>query len=785
MAVPYQLKRSAVSGKIPLVTDLQVGQLALNTADGKLFVRKGTGADDVIVEIGAGGGGGGVSLSANNTWTGTNTWTVGQTFNSTINGLILRAPGTLNYAIGNANTMAAAVTGSYNFAAGSGALGSLTSGSYNVGIGHAALNVNTEGSNNMAMGMNALTANTTGESNVAIGRNALKNSVTASYSVGIGYDALGFATGGNNIGIGYLAGLDVTSGANNTFIGYNTGRGITTGFSNTIIGALVQGLPANTINNVIISDGNGTIRYRYNDGTGLNYFYQPLVLPASGTAAASLSIPAGTAPTTPGNGDVWVTADGLYTRINGVTKKLNDQVTPPDYWTAIYNATITKTGSTIGKTSGGYGYGGLVYSDTAMTNPIIAFTLPATLGDIFVGVSKAPGGSRVDYAILFAADGQLSYWVDGTYTSAIGPYNAGQACTVRHIEGFGLYVYYNDNVNVAGPFSGVPAGPWYPDLDFLSQVSVTNFSVSADGIVASSGDGKKPKWGEITGTLSTQTDLQTALNAKANLAGGAAFTGKVTSSGQTIIGGTEPITGTSANLQAYYGLFVDTTGGYTLGGGDYGGSVNFIGGSASPFGFPEVHIRGNAGYGGALTFSENTIADRWTIGIKTADSGLYFGIGRSYSTIAMHIGSNAKVTFYPAYAGSASINLPHATATPTTLSNGDIWTETTGVYARVNGATKQLDTAAGGLTVTPITANTNVTATSGEVVILANATGLTVNLPTAVGNTAKITIKLTVAGTCTVDANASETIDGGLTAVLSRQYESITLVSDNVNWMII
>ncbi|RJP45500.1 hypothetical protein C4587_00975 [Candidatus Parcubacteria bacterium] len=37
----------------------------------------------------------------------------------------------------------------------------------------------------------------------------------------------------------------------------------------------------------------------------------------------------------------------------------------------------------------------------------------------------------------------------------------------------------------------------------------------------------------------------------------------------------------------------------------------------------------------------------------------------------------------------ASLNAPHGTA-PTSPDNGDIWTETTGVYARINGATKQL-----------------------------------------------------------------------------------------------
>jgi len=46
------------------------------------------------------------------------------------------------------------------------------------------------------------------------------------------------------------------------------------------------------------------------------------------------------------------------------------------------------------------------------------------------------------------------------------------------------------------------------------------------------------------------------------------------------------------------------------------------------------------------------------------------------------------VTATPA-TGSASINLPHG-ATPTTLVNGDMWTTTAGVYARINGVTRDL-----------------------------------------------------------------------------------------------
>lgn len=77
------------------------------------------------------------------------------------------------------------------------------------------------------------------------------------------------------------------------------------------------------------------------------------------------------------------------------------------------------------------------------------------------------------------------------------------------------------------------------------------------------------------------------------------------------------------------------------------------------------------------------------------------------------------------------------------------------------------------------------TATSGYNVIKITASGQTVTLPTAVGNTGLFVVKLMVAGTVVVDGNASETIDGGLTATLTTQYESITFVSDNSNWIII
>lgn len=96
-------------------------------------------------------------------------------------------------------------------------------------------------------------------------------------------------------------------------------------------------------------------------------------------------------------------------------------------------------------------------------------------------------------------------------------------------------------------------------------------------------------------------------------------------------------------------------------------------------------------------------------------------------------------------------------------------------------------TGGGGYTVVTRSATNTESATSGTVVVLCTATtNMTINLPTAVGNTAMYIIKKTaLGGAVTVDASSTQTIDGGLTVVLTDQYETIAIVSDNANWWII
>lgn len=58
MANTIQVKRSAVPAKVPTTSDLALGEIAVNTYDGKMYIKKDDGTPS-IVQIGAGGGGSG------------------------------------------------------------------------------------------------------------------------------------------------------------------------------------------------------------------------------------------------------------------------------------------------------------------------------------------------------------------------------------------------------------------------------------------------------------------------------------------------------------------------------------------------------------------------------------------------------------------------------------------------------------------------------------------------------------------------------------------------------
>lgn len=55
MANTVKMKRSSVAGKIPATADLELGELAVNTHDGKLFLKKLANGIESVVEVGQSG----------------------------------------------------------------------------------------------------------------------------------------------------------------------------------------------------------------------------------------------------------------------------------------------------------------------------------------------------------------------------------------------------------------------------------------------------------------------------------------------------------------------------------------------------------------------------------------------------------------------------------------------------------------------------------------------------------------------------------------------------------
>jgi hypothetical protein len=53
MAQVIKVKQSSVAGKVPTTAQLQLGELALNTTDGKLYFKKNVSGSESIVTVSA------------------------------------------------------------------------------------------------------------------------------------------------------------------------------------------------------------------------------------------------------------------------------------------------------------------------------------------------------------------------------------------------------------------------------------------------------------------------------------------------------------------------------------------------------------------------------------------------------------------------------------------------------------------------------------------------------------------------------------------------------------
>lgn len=143
-----------------------------------------------------------------------------------------------------------------------------------------------------------------------------------------------------------------------------------------------------------------------------------------------------------------------------------------------------------------------------------------------------------------------------------------------------------------------------------------------------------------------------------------------------------------------------------------------------------------------------------------------------------------------------AIEIAELSSSPTTPASGfkKIYPKTDGKLYTKDSAGVETEVGAGGggggwtivsVSSTPYT----IVPTTGNVLYLVDATSgaITLNVPTAVGNTAVYAFKKTdaSANTVIVDANSTETINGDLTAVIQYKNTSFQMVSDNANFNII
>lgn len=167
-----------------------------------------------------------------------------------------------------------------------------------------------------------------------------------------------------------------------------------------------------------------------------------------------------------------------------------------------------------------------------------------------------------------------------------------------------------------------------------------------------------------------------------------------------------------------------------------------------------LHTGGNSGTSGqVLTSNGAGVAPSWTAGggggspggldtqVQYNSSGSFAGSANftwnnGTSTLtASNVTSTGLMLTAASVAGSAGFRLPHGTA-PTTPVNGDVWTTTAGVFARINGATVGPFGTGGG---TPGGANTQIQFNNaGSFGGVANVTANTSDF-TAVGVAGNIT----------------------------------------------
>jgi hypothetical protein len=234
---PISIYYSATTTNVPTAGNLVAGELAINTADGKLFYKDSSGVVQTLATKG------GVGSSSTTQVLYNSSGLVVGSANMTFNGTTLTLANDASISGLTVGKGASSITSNTVLGA-NGALGANTTGYSNTVVGRYAAQANTTGNNLIAIGDQALYTNTTGNANIAIGTGSLNANTTGNYNTAVGNGNTGISggalglntTGSNNTALGYQSLINNTTASNNTAVGYQAGYSNTTGQYGTFLG---------------------------------------------------------------------------------------------------------------------------------------------------------------------------------------------------------------------------------------------------------------------------------------------------------------------------------------------------------------------------------------------------------------------------------------------------------------------------------------------------------------------------------------------------------------------
>ena len=475
-------------GGVPQTRILTINGVSYNLSEDRTWtIAAGVGSVGATAPLSSTGGGNPViSISQSDTSTdGYLSSTDWNTFNNkqdeiTLTTIGTSGPSTLIGSTLNIPDYGGGLTGYVPY---TGATGPVNLGAYNltvnsiiVGRGTSTQPTNIAIGNNNTMGIYAAT----GASNVAIGGNALSFLTTGYENTAIGSSSLsGLTTGYYNVSIGADSGGYNQLGNNNTYIGRGSGANISSGSGNTILGSW-QGNTVTT-NNVVLSDGYGNLRYRY-DGTNNNFYQNVNFASTLGNGTYTYTLPSAT-------GTLALVSDlSAYVptsrtlSINGVTYDLSADRS----WTIVagVSSVFGRTGNVVAE-EGDYSLNQL--SDVTLTTPSTGQVLKyngtewvnsSDIGLTSVGVSmpsaftvsNSPLTSNGTIAITGA--GVASQYVRGDGQLANFPTNTGGGSSVS---------YYLNGGTSQGTIVG---NPYYQMSKSAVVGTNVDFTINTDGYIA-------------------------------------------------------------------------------------------------------------------------------------------------------------------------------------------------------------------------------------------------------------------------------------------------------------